>query len=59
MLVGDISNGNSLLRFVIFPNDYIKLKNIVNTNNLFLAIASKSLSNKEEEQLVIRDLKKI
>jgi DNA polymerase-3 subunit alpha len=59
MLVGDISNGTSLIRFVIFSSDYIRLKNIINQNNLFLAIATKSLSNKNEEQIVIKDLKKI
>ena len=59
MLVGDVSNGTSIIRFVIFSNDYNRLKNVINSNNLFLAIVTKSLSNKNEEQLVIKDLKKI
>lgn len=57
MFVGDVSNGTSLIRFVIFSNDYNRMKNIINSNNLFLAFVTKSLSNKNEEQLVIKDLK--
>jgi DNA polymerase III alpha subunit len=59
MFVGDVSNGTSLIRFVIFSNDYNRMKNIINSNNLFLAFVTKSLSNKNEEQLVIKDLKSI
>jgi DNA polymerase-3 subunit alpha len=59
MLVGDVSNGTSLTRFVIFSNDYNRIKNMINSNNLFLASVTKSLSNKNEEQLVIKDSKSI
>jgi DNA polymerase-3 subunit alpha len=59
MLVGDVSNGSAMTKFVIFPSDYNRIRNLVNTNSLFLAIATRSLSNKNEEQLVIKDIKKI
>ena len=38
MLVGDVSNGSAMTKFVIFPGDYNKIRNLVNTNSLFLAI---------------------
>ena len=59
MLVGDVTNGTALSRFVIFASDYNRLRNTISSNNLFLAIVAKSLSNKNEEQIVIKDLKRI
>ena len=59
MLVGDVSNGTAMTRFVIFPSDYNRIRNLINTNTLFLAMVTRSLSNKDEEQLVIKDIKKI
>lgn len=59
MLVGNANNDAFTMRFVCFASDYVKLKPIISENILFAAVASKSLSNKNEEQLVIKNLKKL
>ena len=59
MLVGTVSNGTSISDFVCFSNDYNRLKQMIKTGTLYLAFVSRTLSNKNEEQLVIKDLKNI
>ena len=59
MLVGNVVNDVAVSRFVCFSSDYSKLKPTINEDTLYAAIVSKSLSNKDEEQLIIKDLKKL
>ena len=59
MLVGNVVNDVAVSRFVCFSSDYSKLKPMINEDTLYAAIVSKSLSNKDEEQLIIKDLKKL
>ena len=59
MLVGNVANGTAISDFVCFSSDYNKLKPMIKTGVLYLAIVTKSLSNKNEEQLVIKDLKRL
>jgi DNA polymerase-3 subunit alpha len=59
MLVGNAVNDVASSRFVCFASDYSRLKPMINEDTLYAAIVTKSLSNKEEEQLVIKDLKKL
>ena len=57
MLVGTIRDENTNMDFVIFPNDYIRLKEKISHNNLFLVDVNCEMDAKTNKpKVVIKDL---